>query len=175
MPALKDHATWDKMDGMTGVKSEVTMGIMTASTAIKAAMSRDCQNHPVAMLVFDTMITTGELQWHQFANFISERYMTSQHQIDDIKESWLFTSEIAKGVFSELYKIRVVAADRTSASHNHKDAARSLWVALQAQRLMGEFIALKFTGHPRLSPYSINREFSCRPGEIFEIWGIGPK
>jgi hypothetical protein len=59
--------------------------------------------------------------------------MTSQHQIEDPKESWLLPSEIAKGVFTELHKIRVVAADRTSASHNHKDAARSLWVVLQTQ------------------------------------------
>jgi hypothetical protein len=162
IPALKDHATWDRQDGMTGLKTEVTHGIMTAVTAIRAAMNRDCQTNPVALLVFDTMITTGQLQWHQFANFLSERYMTSQHQIEDPKESWLFTSEIAKGVLTELHKIRVVAADRTSASHNHKDAARSLWVALQTQRLMGEFIALKFTGHPKLSPYSINHLFRHR-------------
>jgi hypothetical protein len=162
IPAIKDHATWDKQDGMTGMKSEVTMGIMTAATAIKAAMHRDCQSHPIAYLVFDTMITTGQLQWHQFANFISERYMTSQHQIEDPKESWLFTAEIIKGVLTELHKIRVVAADRTSAAHNHKDAARSLWVALQTQRLMSEFISLKFTGHPKLSPYSINHLFRHR-------------
>jgi hypothetical protein len=162
IPALKDHATWDRQDGMTGLKTEVTHGIMTAVTAIRAAMNRDCQTNPVALLVFDTMIATGQLQWHQFANFLSERHMTSQHQIEDPKESWLFTSEIAKGVLTELHKIRVVAADRTSASHNHKDAARSLWVALQTQRLMGEFIALKFTGHPKLSPYSINHLFRHR-------------
>ena len=162
IPALKDHATWDKQDGMTGLKSEVTFGIATAVTAIRAAMNRDCQNNPVALLVFDTMLTTGQLQWHQFANFLSERYMTSQHQIEDPKESWLFTSEIAKGVLTELHKIRVVAADRTSASHNHKDAARSLWVALQTQRVMGEFIALKFTGQLKLSPYSINHLFRHR-------------
>jgi hypothetical protein len=62
-------------------------------------------------------------------------------------------------VFTELHKICVVAANRMSNSHNHKDVARSLWVALQTQRLMGEFIALKFTGHPKLSPYSINHLF----------------
>jgi hypothetical protein len=55
--------------------------------------------------------------------FLSKQYMTSQHQIEDPKESWLFTSEIAKGVFTELNKIQVVAADRTSASHNRRDAA----------------------------------------------------
>jgi hypothetical protein len=38
IPALKDHATWDKQDGMTGIKSEVTFGIMTAVTAIRAVM-----------------------------------------------------------------------------------------------------------------------------------------
>jgi hypothetical protein len=162
IPALKDHATWDRQDGMTGLKTEVTHGIMTAVTAIRAAMNRDCQTNPVALLVFDTMIAAGQLQWHQFANFLSERHVTSQHQIEDPKESWLFTSEIAKGVLTELHKIRVVAADRTSASHNHKDAARSLWVALQTQRLMGEFIALKFTGHPKLSPCSIDHLFRHR-------------
>jgi hypothetical protein len=159
IPALKDHTTWDPQDGITGLKSEITLGIMTALTSIKAAMSRDCQLHPVAMLVFDTMIMTGQLQWHQFANFLSKQYMTSQHQIEDPKESWLFTSEIAKGVFIELNKIGVVAADRTLASHNHRDAAISLWVELQTQFLMDEFIALKFTGHPKLSPYSINHLF----------------
>ena len=88
--------------------------------------------------------------------------MTSQYQTDDSKEAWLFTSEIAKGVFTELYKIRTVAADRTSPTHNHKDAARSLWVALQTQKLMSEFISLKFTGHAKLSPYSINHLFRHR-------------
>jgi hypothetical protein len=49
-----------------------------------------------------------------------------------------------------------VAADRTSASHNHKDAARSLWVALfKPATHVGEFIVLKFTGHPKLSPYPL--------------------
>jgi hypothetical protein len=159
IPALKDHATWDRQDGITGLKSEVTLGISNSATAIKAAMGRDCQNHPVAMLVFDTMITHAQLQWHQFANFISQQYMTSQHQIEDPKESWSFTSEICKGVFTELHKLRMVAADRTSSQHNHKDAARSIWVALQTQQLMSEFLTLKFTGHPKLSPYSINHLF----------------
>jgi hypothetical protein len=144
------------------MKNDISMGIMTAVTAIKAAMDRDFMNHPLARVVFDVLITTGMLHWHQFATFISERYMTSMHQIEDPKEAWLFTSEIIKGVFTELHKIRVVAADRTSSTHNHKDAARSLWLALQSQRLMGEFITLKFTGHPKLSPYSINHLFRHR-------------
>ena len=162
IPALKDHGTWDRQDGLTGMKSEVSAGMLTAQTAIKAAMARDLMNHPLALIVFDVLITTGLLQWMQFATFISERYMTSLHQIEDPKEAWLFSSEIIKGVFSELHKIRAVAADRTSANHNHKDAARSMWVALQTQRLMGEFITLKFTGHPKLSPYSINHLFRHR-------------
>jgi hypothetical protein len=162
IPAVKDHASWDRQDGITGVKSDVTMGIMTAATAIKAAMDRDFLNHPLARMVFDALITTGMLQWHQFATFVSERHMTSLHQIEDPKEAWLFASEIMKGVFTELHKIRVVAADRTSATHNHEDAARSLWVALQTQRLMGEFITLKFTGHAKLSPHSIDHLFRHR-------------
>ena len=162
IPALKDHVTWDRHDGLTGMKSEITAGMTTASTAIKAAMTRDLMNHPLAFILFDLLVTTGMMQWMQFATFISERYMTSFHQIDDPKEAWLFSSEIIKSVFSELHKIRAVAADRTSATHNHKDAARSMWVALQTQRLMGEFIILKFTGHPKLSPYSINHLFRHR-------------
>jgi hypothetical protein len=138
--ALKEYATWDKQDGITGLQSEVTMGIASRAIAIRAALCRDCQNQPVALLVFDTMISTGQLQWHQFANFMSERYVTSLHQIEDPKEAWLFTAETAKGVLTELHKIRVVAADRTSATHNRKDAVRSLCVALQTQSVMGEFI-----------------------------------
>jgi hypothetical protein len=91
--------------------------------------------------------------------FISERHATSLHQIEDPKEAWLFTAEIVKGVFTELHKIRVIAADRTSATHNNKDAARSLWVVLQTQRLMADFITLKFVGHPKLSPCSVNHLF----------------
>jgi hypothetical protein len=132
---------------------------MTAMTAINAAMGRDLVNHPLAMMLFGSLVMLASLQWHQFAMFISERCMTSLHQIEDPKEAWLFTAEIVKGVFSELHKIRVMAADRTSATHNPKDASRSLWVALQTQRLMGEFIALKFVGHPKLSPCSINHLF----------------
>jgi hypothetical protein len=162
IPALKDFVSWDRQDGMTGLKSEVTHGIAAATTAISSAMSRDCQMHPIGQNVFSIMISTAQLQWMQFAGFTSENYMTSLHQIDDGKEAWLYTSEIIKGAFSELYKIRVVAADRTSATHNHKDAARSLWVALQTQQLMAEFIRLKFTGHPKLSPYSINHLFRHR-------------
>jgi hypothetical protein len=162
IPALKDFPTWDRQDGMTGLKTEVTQGITAASTSISAAMNRDCENHPVAKLVFSIMIQNGQLQWHQVATYISERYMTSVHQIDDIKEAWLFASEIFKGIFTECYKVRVVAADRTSAIHGHKDAARSMWVALQTQQLMSQLIALKFTGHPQLSPYSINHLFRHR-------------
>ena len=162
IPALKDFVTWDRQDGMTGLKTEITLGIANAATAILAAMERDCQNHPIANLLFTTMIQNSQLQWHQFAGFLSEKYMTSLHQIEDAKEAWLYTSEILKGVFSELHKIRAVAADRTSSIHNHRDAARSLWVALQTQQIMGEFIALKFTGHPKLSPYSINHLFRHR-------------
>ena len=47
----------------------------------------------------------------------------------------------------------------TFADHNHKDAARSLWVALQAQQLMSQFIAMKFMEHPKLSLYSIDHFF----------------
>jgi hypothetical protein len=162
IPALKDYATWDRQDGMTGLKTDVSNGIMTAVTAISAAMGRDLVNHPLAMMLFGSLVTSGSLQWHQFAMFISERYQTSLHQIEDPKEAWLFTAEIIKGVFTELHKIRVIAADRTSATHNVKDAARSLWVALQTQRLMKEFITLKFVGHPKLSPCSINHLFRHR-------------
>jgi hypothetical protein len=162
IPALKDYETWDRQDGVTGLKTDVSNGISTAVMAISTAMSRDLANYPLAMMLFGSLITTGSLQWHQFAMFISERYMTSLHQIDDPKEAWLFTAEIVKGVYTELHKIRVMAADRTSATHNHKDAARSLWVALQTQRLMAEFISLKFVGHPKLSPYSINHLFRHR-------------
>ena len=84
------------------------------------------------------------------------------HQIDDTKESWLFTSEIGKAVFAGLHKIRSMAADRTSATHGHKDAARSLWVARQTQKLMSEFILLKFVGHPKVSPCSISHLFRHR-------------
>jgi hypothetical protein len=162
IPALKDYPTWDRQDGMTGLKNDVSNGIMSAMTAINTAMSRDLLNHPLAMMLFGSMLSTASLQWHQFAMFVSERYNTSLYQIEDPKEAWLFTSEIIKGVYTELHKIRVMAADRTSSVHNHKDAARSLWVALQTQRLMGEFIALKFVGHPKLSPYSINHLFRHR-------------
>jgi hypothetical protein len=128
------------------------------------AMSRDLVNHPLAMMLFGVLVTTGLLQWHQLAVFISERCATSLHQIEDPKEAWLFTAEIVKGVFAELHKIRVIAADRTSATHNHKDAARSLWVAaLQTQRLMAaEFITLKFVGQPKLSLCSVNHLFCHR-------------
>jgi hypothetical protein len=162
IPACKDHPTWDRQDGSTGLKNEITTGLLTASVAVTAALARDCQAHPLAVAVFESLISTGVLQWHQFAIYISERYMTSMHQIDDTKESWLFTSEIGKAVFTELHKIRSMAADRTSATHGHKDAARSLWVALQTQKLMAEFIRLKFVGHPRLSPYSISHLFRHR-------------
>jgi hypothetical protein len=56
---------------MTGLKTEVTH--YDGSYRHSAAMNRDCQTNPVALLVFDTMITTGQLQWHQFANLLSER------------------------------------------------------------------------------------------------------
>ena len=67
-------------------------------------MARDLMNHPLALIIFDLLVTTGLLQWLQFATFISECYMTSVHQIEDPKEAWLFSSEIIKGVFSELHK-----------------------------------------------------------------------
>jgi hypothetical protein len=89
---------------------------MTAMTAVNAAMGRDLVNHPLAMMLFGSLVMLASLQWHQFAMFISERCMTSLHQIEDPKEAWLFTAEIVKGVFSELHKIRVMAADRTSAT-----------------------------------------------------------
>ena len=41
IPALKDHGPWDRRDGITGMKLEVSTGMLTAQTAIKAAMSRD--------------------------------------------------------------------------------------------------------------------------------------
>ena len=162
IPALKDYATWDRQDGVTGLKKDVTTGMMTAMTAISTAMGRDLVAHPLAMMLFASLCQTGSLQWHHLAMFITEHYTTSLHQIGDPTEAWLFTAEIVHGVFMELYKIRVMAADRTSAVHGHKDAARSVWVALQTQRLMSEFIALKFVGHPKLSPYSINHLFRHR-------------
>jgi hypothetical protein len=172
IPALKEYVAWDRQDGMTGLKTEVTHGIQAASTSILAAMNRDCQNHHTAKMVFTSMIQSAQMQWLQFAQFLSENYMTSFSQIEDAKEAWLYNAEIAKGTFTELYKVRVVAADRTAAVHNHKDAARSFWVALHTQKLMAEFIELKFTGHPKLSPYSINHLFRHRvPPKTVESLG----
>ena len=73
----------------------------------------------------------------------------------------MHAAEIGKGVLSELHEIRVVVADRTSAVHNHKDAARSLWVALQTQQLTSELIALKLASHPKLLLCSINHLSCC--------------
>lgn len=53
--ALKDCVTLDKQDEITGLKSEVTLGIASAAIAIRAALAQDCWNHPVVLLVFDAM------------------------------------------------------------------------------------------------------------------------
>jgi hypothetical protein len=64
-------------------------------------MNRDCQTNPVALLVFDTMITTGQLVASVRKCF--ER-ATSQHQIEDPKSLAVHPGN-REGVLTELHKI----------------------------------------------------------------------
>merc|ERR1712194_473700 len=70
---------------------------------------------------------------------------------------------VVQGVFKELHAVRSVGAMRSNIKTlTIQDAARMMWGVLQGHKLMNEFVAHKFLGHPRLATYSLNYLFRNR-------------
>jgi hypothetical protein len=95
--------------------------------------------------------------------FLSEKYNSCEQQTGDSKESWMYPLEVGKGVYDELHKVRCIGAERTTVVKlDGKDEAQLLWGALLCHKMMEEFIACSFVGHPKLAKYSIQHLFKNR-------------
>ena len=163
IPKLKSYALWDKGEGSTGLRYDITRKNQDVVDTLAARLNTFGHRHNEGRALFRAMILDSQLQWKSFAAFISDKHNSCALQTGDTKESWLYPLEIAKGVFDELFKVRCVGAERTSVhSMEGDDEARALWGALLCHKLMDEFIASSFVGHAMLNKYSIQHLFKNR-------------
>ena len=164
LPGCPTFGKYDKQDaGQCGIRNILTRGVDHRISSLNAVMQRELRAHPEALLLFSTLINNASLHWRAFAQMLSEQRNICFQQCGDEKESWLFPSEIGRGVFNESYKVRNVGAERANVkTFSVEDAGRLLWGELRTHQLMEEFLYHKFMGHPKLAAYSIQHLFRNR-------------
>jgi hypothetical protein len=156
IPALPAFKAWDMVDGVTGLGPKLLHEVGLTSTKIFASLALDCAAHPTATAMFESMILRSSSQWMALSTFITSNHNQALTVGGDELEAHRFTMEVVSGIFSECHKVRSRAADRTTTVYSVADAGRSMWAALQTIELLSDMIALKYTGHPLLSPYTVS-------------------
>jgi hypothetical protein len=162
IPAIKSFATWDMLDGKTGLGPELTQQIALEHTKICSMIKIDCAQHVTAMSLYEQLVVWAQSQFTSLSQFINNNYGQSYTNSGDKEEAHRFTMEVVAGVFQKCYKVRCQAADRTSMKCSVADAGRSLWAALQTSQLHSEMITMGYTGHPLLSPYTVSHLYRHR-------------
>jgi len=163
IPKLKSFALWDKGEGVTGLRHEITRKNQASVDMISSRLDAFSPRHNDGRSLFRTMLMDSQLHWQAFSSFLSDKHNSCLLQTGDAKESWLYPLEIGKGVLDELFKVRCIGAERNSVTAmDRMDEARALWGALLSHKLMDEFIASSFVGHSKLNKYSIQHLFKNR-------------
>jgi hypothetical protein len=163
IPKLKTFALWDQGEGTRGIRYDITAANQSTVEALTSRLDSFSPHHGDGRALFRSMIMDSQMQWKAFAIFLSEKYNSCEQQTGDSKESWLYPLEVGKGVYDELHKVRCIGAERTTVIKlDGKDEARLLWGALLCHKMMEEFIACSFVGHPKLAKYSIQHLFKNR-------------
>jgi hypothetical protein len=137
-------------------RPELLNEVALTSTKIFASLDVDCVAHPTATAMFESMIVRSGSQFMALATFITSNHNQALTVGGDETETHRFTMEVVSGIFNECHKVWSAALDRTSMVYSVADAGRSMWAALQTIELLGETIALKYNGHPLLSPYTVS-------------------
>jgi hypothetical protein len=163
LPALRTFEKWDKRDGQGGLKNVLYKANKQTVELLQGVIRRELRGFTRADLVFSRMITSSEEHFRQVANFLTETRNVCYHQNGDAFESWEYPCKVVRGVFDECMQVRGVGAERSSIDEfTLKDAGRMLWAALKCHKLMDDFVAANFQGHPTLAGYSIQYLFKHR-------------
>jgi hypothetical protein len=163
LPALRTFEKWDKRDGQGGLKNVLYRANKQTVELLQGVIRRELRGFARADALFSRMITSSEEHFRQLANFLTETRNVCHHQNGDAFESWEYPSKVVRGVFDECMQVRGVGAERSSIDDfTLKDAGRMLWAALKCHKLMDDFVAANFQGHPTLAGYSIQYLFKHR-------------
>jgi hypothetical protein len=163
IPALPGFKAWDMVvDGVTVLGPELLHEVGLTSTKIFASLAMDCAAHPTATAMFESMILRSSLQFMALATFITSNHNQALTVGGDESEAHRFSMEVVSGIFSRCHKVRSRAADRTTMVYSVADARWSMWAALKTMELLSDMIALKYTGHPLLSPYTVSHLYRHR-------------
>ena len=114
IPKLKSYAMWDKGEGLTGLRHDITRKNQAMVDTLSSRLETFSRRHNDGRALFRTMVLDSQLHWKAFAAFVSEKHNSCLLQTGDAKESWIYLLEIGKGVFDELFKVRCVGAERNS-------------------------------------------------------------
>lgn len=157
LPGLKTFAIWDQQDSHGGKRPMLESGVESIQATLQAMINREMNCLSEAVNVFTELLGKSRRHWQGLAAFLSDNFNLTKNQGADAKEAWAYTSDIVKGLFDELYKVRRIGAERSSISTlTLHDGARLMWGVLQCHRLMDDFLAHQIKGHPLLVQHSLN-------------------
>ena len=157
LPRVDTFEKWDQQDGEHGVRYEISRGVENNVAIIGSLIDTQLAPHPEALRVFRKLLDDARMQWAAVSSFWSDRRGVCFHQGNDADDAWRYPSEVVRGIFNELYKVRSAGAMRSNLKELViEDAARMFWGVLRCHRLMAEFVNHRFMGHPKLTTYSID-------------------
>jgi hypothetical protein len=169
LPALKVHKAWDD-NSTISQRSYVESSVKNAVKSLVALINQSSLTSPGKSLARE-MINNSANTIEKLFMFMDRFYgeLCNTYGTDAV-EAWHLVSSIARRFFSDLYAVRGSARYMSLASQSPAVVGGSyLWAALQAHRIMQEYVAAEFRHHPSVSPVITIHLYSHRvPISIFE-------
>lgn len=159
LPACPTHKLFAAP--VTGLEARISAQIVLEMTSTKGRFGV-ASSDPVARTVFDDMLTSSASQWQSFSASMNKFH---HHNIAaygmQAAESWSLVGQTGAQAFRSLRPIRAYAQDLTGDTFSPKERfVRVMWTMLCAHRLLDEFIAVDWVGHPHMT--SITSEYVLR-------------
>ena len=142
--ACKTHSEWIK--GVESFKNRHTSLLKNQLKGLKGNISQNMGGSALAKLLF----TDIAAQWNKIIGFIDSFFqeLTETSKFPKYK-AWCLVGQCCGSIFDAMLPYRAVVAQIEDLD-NHESRIKFLWCTLQCHRVMNDFIAKQFRGHPQM-------------------------
>lgn len=154
---LSKYADWTEEDMINGVSYRISEFIEAfeekTSSGLEIRFGGNQSHKAFGLLEQLARLSVDFLR--RFVHWVNTFYLESARVSGNPSESWKLTVDIIQGMCKELKIKRMVAGNLVTTWQANKTAGAGqvLWATLRAHKVMKEFMAYNFIGHPRLATY----------------------
>jgi hypothetical protein len=165
LPAVPSFEHWDPQMGGEGVSNFISESCNTHMYTMDAAFGNVfSQTGSEAEAVAKSMLVQANAFVQALVTFVTQYYIELTKSSDaGSEECWTHVSHIVRCVFRNISRERKGVSRFSDVGTPTVKAARFLWGALQAHRVMAEYTLHGFKDHPSLGPILTRHLFVSRP------------